>query len=71
MARTLSDNRVVRYLKEVRAEMGKVTWASREEVIRLSSIVVAVLAASSLFMALVDYAFSWLMRAIINLGSSL
>ncbi len=71
MARTLGDNRITRYLKEVRAELRKVTWPSRAEVLRLSTIVMVVLLISSAFMALVDYAFSWLMRLIIGLGAGL
>jgi len=66
-----TDNRIVRYLKEVRAEIRKVTWPSRDEVVRLSTIVVATLLVASLFMALVDYLFSWLMRLIIGLGAGL
>jgi preprotein translocase subunit SecE len=71
MASTLANNRVIRYLKEVRAEMRKVTWPSRAEAIRLSTIVVLVLVAASASMALVDYAFSWLMRIIVSIGTSL
>jgi len=71
MAGALADNRITRYLKEVRAEMRKVTWPSRAEVIRLSTIVLVVLLVASAFLALVDYAFSWLMRVIVNLGTSL
>ncbi len=71
MAPTLANNRVTRYLKEVRAEMRKVTWPSRAEATRLSTIVVVVLLVASAFMALVDYAFSWLMRIIVSLGTSL
>ena len=71
MAGALADNRITRYLKEVRAEMRKVTWPSRAEAIRLSTIVLVVLLVASAFLALVDYAFSWLMRIVINLGTSL
>jgi preprotein translocase subunit SecE len=71
MARALADNRITRYLKEVRAELRKVTWPSRAEVLRLSTIVMVVLLISSAVMALIDYAFSWLMRLIIGLGAGL
>jgi preprotein translocase subunit SecE len=71
MARALADNRITRYLREVRAELRKVTWPSRAEVLRLSTIVMVVLLISSAVMALVDYAFSWLMRLIIGLGAGL
>jgi preprotein translocase subunit SecE len=71
MASALADNRITRYLKDVRAEMRKVTWPSRAEATRLSTIVMVVLLVASAFLALVDYAFSWLMRIIISLGTSL
>jgi preprotein translocase subunit SecE len=71
MAPKLADSRVVRYFKEVRAEIRKVTWPSRTEVTRLSTIVVVVLFAASIVLAVVDYAFSWLMEVIVNLGTSL
>jgi len=71
MTSGLTDNRITRYLKEVRGEIRKVTWPPRAEVVRLSAIVVATLLVASVFMALVDYAFSWLMRLIIGLGVGL
>jgi preprotein translocase SecE subunit len=39
---------IFKYLDEVRTEMRKVTWPERDEVIRLSSIVLAVTLASAL-----------------------
>ena len=71
MTSALKENRITKYLKEVRAEVRKVTWPSRQEVVRLSTIVVIVMVVMSLFMALVDFAFSRLMQAIISLGVGL
>jgi len=71
MAKALADNRITKYFKEVRAELRKVTWPSRAEALRLSAIVMVVLVVASAFMALVDYAFSWLMRLTIGLGTGL
>ena len=71
MAKALADNRMTKYFKEVRAELRKVTWPSRAEALRLSAIVMVVLVVASAFMALVDYAFSWLMRLTIGLGAGL
>ena len=71
MASALTDNRLVKYFRGVRAETRKVTWPSRSEVLRLSTIIMIVLIVMSAFMALVDYAFSLLMRLIINLGPGL
>jgi len=71
MTSAVADNRITRYFKEVRAEIRKVTWPSRQEVLRLSTIVVIVMVVMSAFMAIIDYAFSRLMQAIISLGSGL
>jgi preprotein translocase subunit SecE len=71
MTSALKQNRITKYLKEVRAEIGKVTWPSRQEVLRLSTIVILVLAVMSAFMAIVDFVFSRLMQAIVNLGAGL
>jgi preprotein translocase subunit SecE len=71
MTSAVAENRISRYLKEVRAEIRKVTWPSRQEVLRLTAIVIVVLVLMSAFMAIVDFAFSRLMQAIISLGSGL
>jgi len=71
MANALTNNRITKYLKEVRAEIRKVTWPSRTEVLRLSAIVIIVLVVMSAFMALTDYAFSWLMKLVVGLGAGL
>jgi len=71
MTSVATDNRITRYVKEVRAEIRKVTWPSRQEVLRLTAIVITVLVVMSIFMAVVDFAFSRLMQAIISLGAGL
>jgi preprotein translocase subunit SecE len=71
MTSALRENRITKYLKEVRAEIRKVTWPSRQEVLRLSTIVVVVMIVMSAFMAIIDFAFSRLMQAIISLGAGL
>ncbi len=43
MTSALTDNRITKYVKEVRAEIRKVTWPSRQEVFRLSAIVIVVM----------------------------
>ena len=71
MTSEVKANRFTKYFREVRAEVRKVTWPSREEVLRLSAIVVVVMILMSAFMAIVDFAFSRLMAAIISLGTGL
>ena len=61
-----SENAIVRYFRDTRAEISKVTWPTREEGIRLTWIVsiVTVLAAIVLFG--VDSLFSLLISLIIQ-----
>jgi len=49
-----SVNPVVKYLRETRAELAKVTWPTRQEWIRLSGIVLAVTVAMALILGVTD-----------------
>jgi preprotein translocase subunit SecE len=62
--------RVSRYIREVRAEVRKVTWPSRDDVMRMTSVVLVVLLVASIFLAIVDYGFSRLMQFVISLGGA-
>lgn len=66
MERVQRDNRVVRYFREVRAELRKVVWPNRKEAARLSAIVVGVTAGMSLFLGAVDLLFSRLIGLIVR-----
>jgi preprotein translocase SecE subunit len=66
-----SNNRVRRwidgfitYLHDVRAEIGKVAWLSREETVRLSWIVIIVTVASAAFLGIVSFLFGALTTAV-------
>jgi preprotein translocase subunit SecE len=47
-------NPVVKYLRETRAEVAKVTWPTRDEWLRLSGIVLAVTVAMALILGITD-----------------
>lgn len=49
-----SENRLVRYLRDTRAEVAKVTWPTREEGLRLTGIVLIVTLISGIFLWLAD-----------------
>ncbi len=51
------DNVIVRYFKETRAELRKVTWPTREETKNLTLIIVSVTVAMALFLGILDYIF--------------
>jgi len=46
--------RVVRYLREVRTEMGKVTWPQKKEIIGSTLVVIVSVFLVSFFLGLVD-----------------
>ena len=54
------------FLKEVKAEVGKVTWSSRQEVIITTVVVFAIALVASLFFALVDTGWYRVIHAIIG-----
>lgn len=60
------ENRLVRYFREVRAEVSKVTWPSRREALNLTGVVLAVMLFMSLFLGLVDWIFSRLFGLILG-----
>ena len=61
-----SENALVRYVKDTRAELGKVTWPTREEGIRLTLIVLAVTIVASIVLFTVDSIFSYLITLFIQ-----
>ena len=52
------ENRVVRYLRDTRAELHKVHWPTRQEAWSLTKIVLAVTILMALFLGLLDYLFA-------------
>lgn len=61
-----SDNAFVRYLKDTRAEIAKVTWPTREEGIRLTLLVLAVTTVASIALFGVDSLFSYMITGLIQ-----
>lgn len=60
------EYRIVRYFKEVRAELQKVVWPSRREATNLTAIVLGVTTVMSIGLGLVDWIFSQLFGFIIG-----
>jgi preprotein translocase subunit SecE len=61
-----SENALVRYIKETRAELAKVTWPTRQEGIRLTLVVLAVTAVAAVVLFGVDSIFSYLIALIVQ-----
>lgn len=61
-------NVIVRLLRETSGELRKVSWPSREEATRLTLLVLAVLAAMSTLLGVLDFLFARLFAFILTLG---
>ena len=59
------ENRFVQFYRETTAELRKVVWPTRDEAMRLTGIVIAVVVAMAIFLGAVDAALTQLMRFIL------
>jgi len=57
--------KIVNYLTEVKAEMTKVTWPKRQEVVRLTLIVLSISAIVGIFVGSLDFIFTKLLALVI------
>lgn len=58
--------RALRFLREVRTEIIKVTWPTRDELLSSTSIVIAISVAFSLFIGAFDVLFSFIIRQVLR-----
>ena len=63
-----SENFLIRYLKETRAELRKVHWPTQQEARTLTLVVVVVTVAMAFLLGFLDFVFDRLLRGIINLS---
>jgi preprotein translocase subunit SecE len=63
---SMTDNPVVRYLRETRAELSKVSWPSWPDARNLTIIVLITVVVSSLVLGSFDYLFAELFTFIIG-----
>ena len=59
-------NPLVKFYRQTRGELLKVTWPTREEAWRLTWIVIVITAAFAVFLGLLDFGFSSLVNWFIN-----
>ena len=60
------ENRLVRYFRDTRAEIAKVTWPTREEGLRLSGIVLLITAVSTVVLFGIDSLFAYIVSFLIR-----
>ncbi|HRW03778.1 MAG: preprotein translocase subunit SecE [Caldilineaceae bacterium] len=62
-----SENALVRYFRDTRAEIAKVTWPTREEGIRLTWVVTIVTIVAAIVLFSIDALFSFVITLLISL----
>lgn len=65
MATPITFGRIPSFLKEVKSEMGKVSWLSRQQTARLTLIVVGISMVVAFFIGVLDFIFTKLMGLVI------
>jgi preprotein translocase subunit SecE len=60
------ENRIVRYFRDTRAEIAKVTWPTREQGLRLSAIVLLITALSTVVLFAIDSLFGYIIATLIR-----
>jgi preprotein translocase subunit SecE len=56
---------IIRYFRDTRAELKKVTWPTREEALNLTYIVMGVTFAFALFLGILDWMFTQVFQLIL------
>ena len=56
----------INYLKEVRFELSKVVWPKREEVIKLTLIVIIISVVVGLYLGVLDFGYTKLLEFLVN-----
>ncbi len=57
-----------KFIREVRSEVGKVTWPTRKETMISTAMVLVLALIAAIFFMVVDGIFSWGIRMILGLG---
>ena len=57
--------RIRRYFREIRTELGRVEWPSRAELVAMTIVVVVVLLVLSLYLGAWDLLFSWVFQRVL------
>jgi preprotein translocase subunit SecE len=60
--------KVTQFLKEVRAELGKTTWPTKQELVGSTIVVIVVCSIVAVFIGIVDRILTFAVRAIFGAG---
>lgn len=57
--------KVAQFLKEVRNELSKVSWPTKNQVVQYTIVVVAISLAIAVFLGLLDFVFEWMLNTFV------
>ncbi len=60
-------NKAIKYLKECKAELKKVTWPDRKQLIHNTGIILVFIAIVTVILSILDAGFAWLFQLLTNL----
>jgi len=63
----MADLNPIKFLQEVRQEVGKVTWPSRQETLISTVMVLVMVAAASVFFLASDQIIAWLVQWVLKI----
>ena len=58
-------DKVIRFLKEVKRELSKVSWPTRNQIIQYTLVVIAISLAVAVFLGVLDFVFGWILNRFI------
>jgi preprotein translocase subunit SecE len=65
----LKENAVTRYIKGSLEELGKVTWPTKNQAVKLTVIVFVFVLIAAVFLTFVDFGFNWIYTYILTLNA--
>lgn len=54
------------FIKEVRTELGKVTWPTRDETLRITIIVIVISVIVGIYLGLLDFVFTQMLKFLVS-----
>jgi len=63
---SLSESKIINYLKASREELKKVIWPTKRETIQHTLLVIGISLGLAAILGILDYIFSWVIEQIIN-----
>ncbi len=59
------QNRLIQFLSEAKAELLKVNWPNKKQVINYTALVIGVSVAVALFLGSLDYLFNYILKSVL------